>query len=289
MAGQFGRHVDPAAIGMIDPEAIDTALLVQLQQQAVGGVKNLGIFHPHCQQRVHIEETPEVEFLGGHLPVGQPVVLLSDAQFDRQILGAGPDRKDVVVIDEHRLGTLVLEAGDHAVFEGDLVIGEHGADTGPQERHQNAVAVVGAVEPARVGGVGAILQHRPDRLVVVDRSGHAHVVGDDIDDDAHLALVRSPGQSLEARASAHDIADPGVIDHVIAVCAAGRSLQNGAEVEIGDAQVIEVVQLRSGLIEAQIRPQLQPVGGHRDASPARWQVRTAPARGLAGDLYALSH
>jgi hypothetical protein len=38
--------------------------------------------------------------------------------------------------------------------------------------------------------------------------------------------------------------------------------------------------LRSGLIEAQIRPQLQPVGGHRDASPARWQVRTAPRSGL---------
>jgi hypothetical protein len=45
---------------MIDPEAIDTALLVQLQQQPWVRVKNLGIFHPHCQQRVHIEETPKL-------------------------------------------------------------------------------------------------------------------------------------------------------------------------------------------------------------------------------------
>ena len=279
--GAAGGHRQPAqvaarvgqTVGVVDAERVDVPGVEQIQQQRVGGVEDRGVLDADRHQGVDVEEAAEVQLLVGDLPVREPVELLLDAQGQRQVLGARADREDVVVVDQDGLRAGVLEAGDDAVLQRDLTVGQHGADPGTQHRHQHPLpALVGAVEPRRVRRRGTVLEHRPQRQVVGDRRRDAHVVGHHVDDDAHTAGVRVRGQPLEARASAHHLGDGGVVDHVVAVRAARCRGQDRGQVQVGDAEVVEVVQVLARLVEREVRPQLQPVGGHRRAASGRGQV-----------------
>ena len=64
----------------------------------MGGIEDLRVLDPDGEQGVDVEEAAEVELLRSHPPEGQPVVLLGDAQRQRQRLGTCTDREDVVKI-----------------------------------------------------------------------------------------------------------------------------------------------------------------------------------------------
>jgi hypothetical protein len=67
------------------------------------------------------------------------------------------------------------------------------------------------------------------------------------------------------------LVDPPVVDDVVAVGAAGCRLQVGRAVEVGDAQRRQVVRQGRRLVEAETRPELDPVGAdeisHAAAAP----------------------
>jgi len=269
-------------VGMVDAEGVDVPGVVQLQQQGVGGVEDVRVLDAHGDEGVDVEEAPEVELLVGDLPVGQAVVLRLDALGQGKVLRAGAHREDVVEVAQDGLRAGVLLARDDLGGGGQFAAGEDGADPGAEDGQQDAVGGVGAVEPGGVLGARTFLEHGPQRPVVPQRGRHGHVVGDDVDDHAQAARVSCRGQLLEGGAPAHHLGDPGVVDHVVAVGGAGGGRQDGREVEVGDAEGVQVGQLSPRLVERQIRTELEAVRVDRRPAALRGQVRTGGRAGSHG-------
>src|SRR5690606_13070175 len=64
------------AINVVDAQAIDEPGFDQLEDLAVGGFEDLGMFCPQADQLVDIKEAPPVDVIVGGTPAGQAVVLL---------------------------------------------------------------------------------------------------------------------------------------------------------------------------------------------------------------------
>jgi len=268
--------VVPARIGqavrVVDPEGVDVALVVEVEEQFVGGLEHLGVLHPDRREGADVEESAVVEFLVGHPPVGEAVVLPVDQFGDRERLRPGPDGEYVVEVAQHGL-RLLAQAGDHHCVHREVACAQGGADACAQNGHQHAL--VGApldVEPCGVRRVGPLGQHRPQREVVPGGRGDGHVVGDHVHHHAEPARVRGRGEPLEGGAPAHHRADPGVVHHVIAVGGSRRGLEDRGEVDVSDAQRGQVVQARGGVVERQVRPELEAVGRDREPAPGAGQV-----------------
>lgn len=71
-------------VGVIDPEGVDIALGIELDEEAVGRGEHVGILDADRGERADVEESPVVQLFVGHLPVGQPVVLALDEDAQRQ-------------------------------------------------------------------------------------------------------------------------------------------------------------------------------------------------------------
>ena len=259
-------------VGVVDAQPVDPALGDQGEQHGVGLGEDLLVLDPHPGQRVDVEEPSVVELLVADPPVRQPVELPVEQLGQRQVLGAGPDREHVVEVAQHRLA-----AGAAGAVEGDLAVGDHLADPPPEHRHQQRALLGGPVdvEPPRVRRGRAVAQHRPQRGVQRRRGRHRHVVGHDVDDDAHAQRRGRVGEPAEALRPAELVVEVAVVDDVVAVGRAGRRLQHGGEVDVRDAEVVQVGQHRGGVVEAELRPQLQPVGPGRDAGRSARQTRGA--------------
>ena len=76
---------------------------------------------------------------------------------------------------------------------------------------------------------------------------------------------------MERLGAAEVLVEARVVDHVVPVGRAGRRLQDRRQVDVRDAEVAQVGQHRGGVVEAELRPQLQPVGAGR--GPARVRAR----------------
>ena len=240
--------------------------MVQLKELGVGCVEDLRILYADGEQRIDVEEAPEIELFSRHLPVGEPVILLRHTHGQRQVLRACTDGEDVFVVTQDRLFALVLQTGDHPVLQRQLPVSEHGSDALTKEGHEDPVGIViGTVEPSGIRRVRALLKDRPQRPVVEDGGWDSHVIRHDIDDDAHFALMRGVSETDERVAAAEILAHGRGIDDVVAVGAARGSLEDGAEIDIGDTEGIKIVQRFTGSVETLIGPELNAIGRHRGA------------------------
>ena len=69
----FHRVVQP--VDVIDAQPCHVAADQQIERQLVAFLEDLGIFHANGRQFVDVEESPIVDFVGGRLPVREPVDL----------------------------------------------------------------------------------------------------------------------------------------------------------------------------------------------------------------------
>ena len=226
--------------------------------------EDVGLLDADCGQGADVEEPPVVDLLVADLPVGQPVVLAVDEDVHRQRLCALGDGEGMVVVAQDPLLAQVLLTRNHHLLQGELLIGQDGADALAQDRHEDGL-VQGEVEPGGVGGVRTLTQHRPQGQVVPAGGGHGHVVGNDVHHDAHAVGVGLSGQGLQLLPSAHDGRDPAVIDDVVAVGGARCGGEDRGEVEVGDPQVGQIGDQGLGVCEGQVLAELETVGGHRRA------------------------
>jgi hypothetical protein len=262
------------AVGVVDAEPVDHPRGVQLEQQRVRGVEDLGVLDPDRGECADVEEPAVVELLVRDAPVREPVVLATDELGERQVLRLGAHGEDVVVVAQHHLLAELGFGRDDGVVHDELARGQHVADARAEHGHEQPVRLLVEVdvEPARVRRLGTVPQHRPQRPVVPRGRRHRHVVGDHVDDHAHAAPVRRRGERLEPLAPAQHVADPRVVDDVVPVRRAGRRPQDGGEVEVGDAEGAQVVQRLLDVGEGEVRSQLEPVGADRHATSGPGQV-----------------
>ena len=264
--GQLGEVATGVgqAVGVVDPQSADDSVSHELEDEAVASGEDVGLLNADRGQGADVEEPSVVDLLVADLPVGQAVVLALDEDVHRQRLGALGDGEGVVVVAQDPLLAQILLPRNHHLLEGELIVGQDGADALAQDRHEDGL-VQGEVEPGGVGGVRSLAQHRPQGQVVPSGGGHGHVVGDDVHHDAHAVGVGLSGQGLELLPSTHDGRDPAVIDDVVAVGGARRGGEDRGEVEVGDSQVGQVGDQGLGVCESQVLTELETVGGHRRA------------------------
>ncbi len=81
----------------------------------------------------------------------------------------------------------------------------------------------------------------------------AHVVGHNVDNQAHAALLQAFGKVGELFLRANFGVETGVVGDVIAVGAAGMGHQKRRGVAIGDSQIMQVRDYRGGLANVKRR------------------------------------
>ena len=91
-------------------------------------------------------------------------------------------------------------------------------------------------------------------------SAGGHVVGNDVEHDPEPFVVRDLDEFVERRLTPELLAKPIRIDNVVTVRAALRRFEARREVQVAHAKVAQVGHDRRGVAEAEVRPQLQPVG-----------------------------
>ena len=100
------------------------------------------------------------------------------------------------------------------------------------------------VEGGGMGGTGSDLEDIPPPAVVV--VGDAHVIGDDIGDEAEVRGVGGGGECGKSRFTAGFGIQFIMGGDVVAVLAAGGGAEDGREVEVADAEGREVVRESGG-------------------------------------------
>ncbi len=260
-------HVVPRvgeAVDVVDAEALDQPLVVQIQQEAMRCLEHGRILDPNSSERVDVEEATVVEFLGADLPVRQAVPLVVEEFGDVHVLCAGTDREDLIEVDDDGLLRFPVGAWHRASLDGDVAGGHFLADLVAEHRHQDRL--VGGevhVEPVRKLGIGAVAHDLPQGVVVPQRSRHGHVVGDDVDDQPEPMLFGCLRETAEPVDSTHLLGDAVVVDDVVAVRRAGGRLQDGGAEDVRDTQRSDVWHLGCGVIEGEGGIELETVGRSR--------------------------
>ena len=108
-------------------------------------------------------------------------------------------------------------------------------------------------------------EHVPERPVQGLGCRDGHVVRDHIDDQADAVLPEPCGHRTERLLAAQILADPAVVDDVVAVCRAWHRLQDRRGVDVRDSQVGEVVGQFGGGLEAELGAELE-AGRYRSES-----------------------
>ncbi len=261
-AGRGGEPPQVAArvrqpVRMVDAEAVDLALPAQRDQQGVREGEHRRVLDADRHEGVHVEEPAVVELLVAHPPVGQPVVLGVEQLRQAQPLGPRPDREHLFVVAQDRLRPGPVDDQ----LSGGQALTDAAAEHGHEQRLARHVPL--DVEPGGVRRGRAVTQHRPQRQVEGRGRRHRHVVGDDVDHDAHAPGGERADQTVERRRAAEVLGQLGVVDDVVAVGRAGGGLQDGGQVDVADAEGVQVVDPGRDVGEALAGAELQPVGGGR--------------------------
>ena len=214
------------------------------------------------------------------MPVGEPVVLLGQQHAEGQVGDAVPEREHVVEVAQHRPavpGVLRVPRGGVDDQVAQALLQRPGQD-GQQQLALLRVPV--DVEPVRELRLPALVEHRPQLPVERFRGRPGHVVGHHVDDHAQAVPVELGHHVAERGLPAEVRRDQRVVHHVVAVRRARVGLQDRRQVDVRHAQRGQVAGLLGRPAEPEAVPELQPVGGHRDA-----RGRTGPpARAVAGRL-----
>ena len=94
------------------------------------------------------------------------------------------------------------------------------------------------VEGGGVAGARTVLKHVPPPAV--QRLADPHVVGHDIDDQAHVVGMERGDERLELLLCAQFRIEQKRIDRVIAVVAPGHGLDDGGHVAVGDTEAVQI-------------------------------------------------
>ena len=95
------------------------------------------------------------------------------------------------------------------------------------------------IEIAGVVRAWSILQHVPPPQI--RRMGDAHMVGHDVDHQAHAPLLQAFGKRGEFFLRADFRIETGVVGDVVAVHAAGVSHQKGRGIAVADPEIVEIL------------------------------------------------
>ena len=169
--------------------------------------------------------------------------------------GTGGDRRqrqgEVVVADVERTARAL-----HA----QLALIEHLAVLVAEDGQQDRAAKLGFrrvpvdVEVTARSARLAEAQHVPPPRV--GRGRGRHVVGHDVDDQPEVMLVERRHEAGPALVTAELVADLGRVDHVVAVLAAGRRLEDRGAVDVADAQLGQVGHDGGGGVEPELGAEL---------------------------------
>ena len=137
--------------------------------------------------------------------------------------------------------------------------------------------------PVEVEELGPPERIAPERVLVAG----GHVVRDDVEQDAQPCFLRRPAERPKRVLAAELLRDPRRVDHVVPVRRARTRLEGGREIEMRDAEIPEIRHEPASIVEAQLRPQLEPVRtavvGHqairRRTTSERLSTGTTPRAG----------
>ena len=90
------------------------------------------------------------------------------------------------------------------------------------------------------------------------------MIRDDVHDDAEIERARRANEPVECSGAAELGADARRVGLVVSVRAAGNRLEDRRQVEVRDTEIGKKGNDRGGVVEAERRRQLQPVGGPRN-------------------------
>jgi hypothetical protein len=283
VAGPRRERLEVAArvgepVRVVDPEPVDGAVPVEGEEERVGRGEDHGVLDAHRDEGGDIEEASVVEPLGGLPPARETVGLGVEQLAQREMLGAGTDRELVAVVPDHPFAA----GGATVRGEDDIAAGDRRLDAAAEDGHEDPVVldVPVHVEPRGERRPAPLAQERPQRCVEVGGPGHHHVVGDDIDDDAHPVLPTPLDERVEVGATSGLGVDPGVVEHVVAVGRPGCRLEDRGEVHVGDPEGGEIGHLTRGVQVGEATVDLEAVGGDRHRTAGAWAVLHAHARAI---------
>ncbi len=264
----LGEHVEGLLEGVLGALALDERLVL-------GGGRG----------RQRSEGTGDAgELLGLAALGGAGEELLDAGRRDRQLLAVVVDHDAAAPAAQHQLTRL-----DHA----SVVVAEHGHEH--RRRGVRVSAAPGDVEVAGVGARGAVFEHLPPPAV--GGAGEGHVVGDRVEHDAQPLLGERRGHPLEPLGAAEVVAEPAVVDDVVAMGAARGGLQHRRAVDVADPERRQVAGAGRHIVEGEAGVQLHPVRrrGPRPASTGdvrsdgavllghqRWHLRPPRTRTRCG-------
>ena len=177
---------------------------------------------------------------------------------DERIAGRRDREGGVVVVDME--GALVEDEPQLAAFQ-DV------AELIAQHRHQHLVAQLVLerppvdIEEGGIFGRAAVFEHvLPPG---VGAAADAHVVGNDIEDEAHSMRVELGAECVERRPAAELVIDTRGIDHVVAMHAAAGRCPDGRGIEVGDTQARQIGHDLARGREREVRVELHAIGRTR--------------------------
>ncbi len=85
------------------------------------------------------------------------------------------------------------------------------------------------------------------------------MIGDDVENDAHAALLERQSHAVEGGGAAKFRIEGIVVRHVVAVRAARATLEAGREIRVADPERVEVRGKRRNLIESERCPELDAI------------------------------
>ena len=240
---EIGERVGEA-VDVVDAHAGERLVIGEQSRHRVDGRYDVGVLDAHGDEIVDGEEAAHVAV--GLLPVLQAVVLTIDRLGRRQLGGALGEREPL-------LAEAQLAVDDLQRVDG---VGERSPEHGQDDLAVRGVPV--DVEPARRVTLRAVTEHRPPRRVELGPPD-GDVVRHVVDDHTHPPCGGSVEERRQAVEASELLADAGVVDDVIAVCAARHRLGHRGEIGVAHAQRAEPVELGGGAVEPERRRQLEAV------------------------------
>ena len=212
-------------------------------------------------------------FRGERLAVGQRRQRAPDVLE----LGVGDQRRHA--IEDPRVGARIERQAMRLVIHGEgararleaqleLAALEHRAVEIRQHRHQHLVGAVRVgrrpvdVEERGIPGCLAVLQHvHPPGVVGAE---DADMIRHDVDDVTHAVRAQGRHEQLEVIAVTDLRVEGVVVDHVVAVGAAGAGAEIRRAVHVADSERGQIRNDRRRIAEREAGVELHPVGGARN-------------------------
>ena len=230
------------AVDMVDAETVDDALAIEAQQRLVRRLEDVGILDAQPGELADVEEAAPVDHVVGGAPPGQAIVLALQQGVEPAAAVRGGGVIGGKSLAPHGLGILraqreemieMTQRDRRARFPArrpDLAGGERFAIGAAEKRHEHLAAQAGDgrgpvdVEDLRKCAFRAVRQHIEPPAVLVTANGH--VVGHDIDDQAHATRPKRLRQGAQRILAAKLGIDLRGIDHVVAMHRSGTRLQD---------------------------------------------------------------